>query len=150
MTLPEFRTRFETDEACRQHLMARRWPNGFVCPRCENHRGWLLRSRPLVQCARCGYQASVTAATIFHGSHTPLHKWLMAIYLVAQDKRGISALRLAEMIDVCQETAWLMLRTLRRAMADRDAQHMLEGTIEMDDAFFGGEDRAGNVGRGTT
>ena len=84
-----------------------------------------LKGRPLIQYAACGHQASVTSGTVFHRSHTPLHKWFLAIHLMTQDKRGISAVLLAQMIDVCYETDWLMLHKLRRAMADPDAGKLL-------------------------
>ncbi len=151
MSLLAFQEQFGSGDACRRRLFERRWPEGFRCPRCQHRHGWMLHGRPLVECASCGHQTSVTAGTIFHRSHTPLRKWFLAMYLTAQEKRGISALRLAEFIEVSYETAWLMLHKLRRAMADRDGQHMLAGLVQIDDSYFGGENRGqGLVGRGTT
>lgn len=148
MTLVEFQERFPTDEACRDYLFGVRWPNGFRCPRCGHDHGYRLEGRPLVECGKCGYQASVTAGTIFHRSHVPLRKWFLAIFLVAQEKRGVSALALSKHRGVHYTTAWLMLHKLRRAMGERDSQYLLRGVVEMDDAYFGGVDR-GRVGRGT-
>jgi hypothetical protein len=68
-----------------------------------------VKNRHLYHCARCGHQASVTANTIFHRSHTPLTKWFVAIFMMADDKRGISAAKLARNINVSPPTAWLML-----------------------------------------
>jgi len=44
-------------------------------------------------------------------------------------------------------TAWTMLHKLRKAMAQRDARYTLTGSIEMDNAYFGGP-AAGKRGRG--
>jgi transposase-like protein len=84
-----------------------------------------------------------------HKSHTGLRGWFMAIFLVARDKRGISAKQLGKDIGVSYFTAWLMLHKLREAMAQRDSAYFLKGIIEMDDAFFGASAEGGKRGRGT-
>ena len=84
---------------------------------------------------------------MIHRSHLPLRKWFWAVYLVACDKRGISALALAGKIEVCYETAWNMLRRIRKAMQLRDADYMLSGIVEFDDSYFGAKIK-GKEGRG--
>jgi transposase-like protein len=84
-----------------------------------------------------------------HKSHTKLREWFMAIFLVAHDKRGISAKQLSKDIGVSYFTAWLMLHKLREAMAQRESAYFLKGLIEMDDAFFGAPTEGGKRGRGT-
>src|SRR5699024_11868760 len=88
-----------------------------------------------------------TAATVFHRTNIPLPKWFAALYLMAADKGGISALRLSKLIGVSWSTAHFMLRRLRRAMADRDSIYRLSGLIEVDDALVGGR-QPGKRGRG--
>lgn len=149
MSLVEFARQFATDAACRGYLHDLRWGKGFHCPRCKGTKGYVRQDRPLVECAGCGYQASVTAGTVFHRSKVPLRKWFLAIFLNAQSKRGISALELSKQIGVHRETAWTMLHKLRQAMAARDRLYTLGGIVDMDDAFFGGV-KHGKVGRGTT
>lgn len=148
LPLDEFLRRFGTDERCRQALFDARWPDGFRCPHCGAERAYVLRGRPLYECAACGHQTSVTADTVLHGSHVPLRKWFLTAYLDAESKRGISATELYQKIGVRFPTAWFMLHRLRSAMGERDANHMLEGVIEIDDAYFGGPVE-GRVGRGT-
>ena len=63
-TLPELEKRFSSEEACRKYLFIIRWPEGFACPRCDGKTAWPM-SRGLWKCGACGYQASVTAGTIF-------------------------------------------------------------------------------------
>ena len=82
-----------------------------------------------------------------HRSHLPLKKWFWAMYLVACDKRGISALALAEKIEVCYETAWNVLRRIRTAMETRDAHYTVSQIVEFDDAYFGAKIK-GVRGRG--
>jgi transposase-like protein len=92
---------------------------------------------------------SVTAGTVFHKTKLPLSYWFWAIFLVANDKRGISAMTLARFLDVSYPTAWLMLKKIREAMAARNAQYQLAGLVQVDDAYFGGRSH-GKRGRGTS
>ena len=69
-TLGEFDARFGSEEACPAYLFQLRWPDGFVCPRCQATTAWGTK-RALIVCGFCGYQASVTAGTIFEGTHNP-------------------------------------------------------------------------------
>ncbi len=89
----------------------------------------------------------MTAGTILHKTRTPLVKWFWAIWMVAQDKGGASATRLSKQLELGYRTAWTMLHKLRRAMGERDGRYTLTGSIEMDDAYFGGA-AAGKRGRG--
>ena len=152
MDVGTFRERFGTDEACWAHLRDVRWgPNleRFACPDCGHTRGWWLAQRRLVECGECHHQTSVTAGTVFHGARVPLWKWFWAIYQLAQDKKGIAALTLAKQIGVCYGTAWLMLHKLRRAMRRRNERYVLQGFVEVDETYVGGEEpgRRGRPGR---
>jgi len=149
MTVSEFRLRFGDETQCEQHLTAQRWPNGFVCPRCQGRSRGYMASRRLHECVGCGYQSSVTAGTIFHKTRTPLASWFWAIYRMSQDKKGISALQLSKEISVSYPTAWLMQHKIRKAMADRDQGYQLKGLIEVDEGYVGGaEEGEAQRGRG--
>jgi transposase-like protein len=142
--------RFRSDEACLEHLKQVRWgPNleRFTCPDCGHGRGWWLPRRRLVECCECHRQTSVTAGTVLHRIRTPLWKWFWAIYQLAQDKKGIAALELAKQIGVCYSTAWLILHKLRRAMRDRTQRYTLQGLVEVDETYVGGQ-ATGPRGRG--
>jgi transposase-like protein len=89
----------------------------------------------------------MTADTLFHSTKVPLVKWFWAIYLMASDKGGVSALRVAKHVGVSWITARNMLRKIRKAMADRDSIYRLDNLIEFDDTIVGGK-RAGKRGRG--
>ena len=147
LSLLQFNKKFPSERACQKALEKLRWPKGFVCPKCAHNHAYDRSKRHLLECAGCGYQASLTAGTIFHKTRTPLVKWFWTIYLVSQDKGGVSATRLAKQLELGYKTAWLMLHKIRSAMAQRDSRYTLSGFIEMDDAFFGGA-HAGKRGRG--
>jgi transposase-like protein len=149
MTFKEFMERFKTEQDCRDHMFKMRWPSGFECPKCHHHEYGVIQYRNLYQCKLCGHQASLTAGTIMHKSHTGLREWFWAIFLMVNDKRGISASQLSKSIGISYFTAWLMLHKLRDAMAQRDEKYILGGRVEIDDAFFGAPTEGGKRGRGT-
>ena len=136
--LREFQRQFADEAACRQYLEACRWPDGFRCPRCGHERAFPLREWRRRECAKCRYQVSLTAGTVFHRTRTPLTVWFWAAYLMTTDKRGISALLLQRQLAMRRyETAWLILHKLRRAMVNA-AREPLHGDVEIDDTWIGG------------
>ncbi len=148
ITMLEFMHQFPDDGACRAYLEKMRWPNGFVCSRCQGTNASYVASRRLRQCATCRYQASVTAGTIFHATQTSLQKWFLAIFFVSRHKQGISALQLQRDLGLgSYQTAWTMLHKLRSALGDRTGQ-LLKGAVEADEAFVGGHRAKGKRGRG--
>lgn len=147
LSLLEFKKRFGTERACQNALEKMRWPNGFICPKCDRTKASRIKTRRLLQCSKCHYQVSLTSGTIFHKTRTPLQKWFWAIYLASQDKGGVSAMRLSKQLELGYKTAWAMLHKIRKAMSERDSGYTLSGSIELDDAFFGGAAK-GRRGRG--
>ncbi|MGH8861853.1 MAG: transposase, partial [Jatrophihabitantaceae bacterium] len=81
-TILEFQARFPDERACWEYLVECRWPDGYRCPRCDCASAAPLSGRRLWQCSACRYQASVTAGTVLHKTHTPLHLWFWAAYLM--------------------------------------------------------------------
>ena len=144
--LLEFEQRFNTEEACREYLFMLRWPIGFECPKCGHQKAWLGK-RGLHECARCGFQASVTAGTIFQDTKKPLRLWFRAIWHLTSQKYGANALGLQRILGLgCYQTAWTWLHKLRRAMV-RPGRDRLSGTVEVDETYIGGK-KPGKRGRG--
>lgn len=149
LTLYEFKNLFLDENACRKHLFEIRWPNGFECPKCGHTEYYEIESRNIFQCTNCRHQTSVTAGTIFHKTRTPLQIWFWIIFLVAKDKRGVSALSISKEFPVSYPTAWTMLHKIRKAMSDRDSNYQLSGIIEVDEGYFGASTKGKKRGRGT-
>ncbi len=99
-------------------------------------RGFALEDRE----ASCRYQFSVTAGTVFHDSHLPLWKWFLAIYLIGESKKGISAKQLQRTLGVSYKTAWYLGHRVRSAMED-DSPVPLKGIVEVDETWIGGRQR---------
>jgi Zn ribbon nucleic-acid-binding protein len=88
MNLIQFQKAFLTEEACHNHLMKMKWPEGFRCPKCQHDKAYEITTRklPLFECVRCSHQTTVIAGTIFEKTRTDLVKWFWAIFLIAHDK----------------------------------------------------------------
>ena len=148
MSILQFQKQFGTEEDCASYLMYKKWKDGYECARCQHKSYYYISTRKLFECQDCHYQSSITAGTLMHKTKLTLTTWFWAIYLVAHDKRGKSALSLSQILDLNYRTALRLLRKIRIAMKDRDSLYMLSGVVEMDDAYFGAP-RKGKDGRGT-
>jgi transposase-like protein len=138
-TLRQFQSDFATEEACQQYLIACRWPDGFICPRCGHGKAYELLNQRRQQCCKCRFQVSVTSGTILHRTKIPLTHWFWAAYLMTTDKRGVSALFLQRQLGlICYESTWMMLHKLRRAMVNT-SREALRGEVEVDETWIGGE-----------
>lgn len=151
LSMPEFLKGHGTEAQCEQALGDVRWPNGFCCPRCGHAAHYVLRdgARKVFQCNACRHQASLIAGTVFQGTKLPLTIWFLAIYLISQAKTGLSALALKRQLGVSYPTAWLIHHKLMKVMAEREERYVLEGKVQVDDAYLGGERSGGKVGRGS-
>jgi transposase-like protein len=149
LNLLEFQSKFIDELACEQHLIQMRWPEGFVCGKCKSKNAWYIQSRRTFQCKHCDHQESITANTMFHRSRTPLKEWFLAIYLICESKKGVSGLALARHLGMKDERrAYTLKNHIQKAMAERNQGYLLEGFVEVDEAFFGGKTRG--QGTGTT
>ena len=146
-TSMEFDEFFPTEKACREYLVQLRWPDGFMCPKCNGEKAW-ANNRHLLVCSACGHQASLTAGTIMEGTRKPLLMWFKAMWWVCTQKTGGSAKGLQRLLGLgSYQTAWAWLHKLRRAMI-RAARERLVGPVEVDDGFVGGKEHE-IEGRGT-
>jgi transposase-like protein len=152
MTLPEVNSLFSTDARCRELLERLRWPEGVTCPRCKDTRISRLKDYARYECVGCEYQFSVTSGTIFHDSHLALPMWFLAVLLICEAKKGMSAMQLKRTLwgqnKGSYKTAWYLCHRIRSAMASAE-KTMLYGTIEMDETFIGGRQKSkqGHAGR---
>jgi transposase-like protein len=138
MNLMKLMEDFGTEAECRDALELLRWHEGVTCPHCDSKSISRLQTHHIYECNSCGYQFSVMAGTIFHDSHLPLKKWFVAIYLVVESKKGISANQMKRTIDVSYKTAWYLCHRIRDAMT-ASAIEPLMGTIEVDETYVGGK-----------
>lgn len=146
----QFLGNFINSDVCEQYLVKVRWPNGMSCEQCGSTTYYpRLSNRRAYQYYDCRHFIYPTAGTIFHKTRTSLHQWFVALFLIANDKRGLSALALSKHLGVSYQTAWAMLQRVRHAMSKRNDQYQLMDYIEMDEMFLGSPTEDKKRGRGT-
>jgi transposase-like protein len=131
---------FADKDLARTFVAGLRWPNGVTCPSCESDQVTFLKTRKLWKCRECRKQFSVKVGTIFEDSPIGLDKWLPAMWMLVNDKNGISSYELGRALGVTQKTAWFMLHRIRLAMQSKTFKQM-GGSIEVDETFIGGRAR---------
>ncbi len=153
---------FGREEQCLAYLEAMRWSEGVRCVKCGSNKiskfstqdgtrkrknrktgeveFVLVPSRHLYECLNpeCRHQFSATANTIFHDTHLPLPTWFMAIALMVNAKKGLSAKQLQRDLHVAYRTAWYLSHRIRKAM-EEGAAGFLTGTVECDETYIGGK-----------
>jgi len=142
LNLLEFQEQFQDEDSCEMYLIQLRWPEGYVCEGCGSKEAWYMSARRSFQCKHCDNQRSITADTMFHGSHTALREWFLALYLVTESKKGISALELAHHLGMKDSRrADRIKKRIQKAMTARNERYLLKGFVELDEAVFieGGE-----------
>lgn len=110
---------FQSPEAAREMLEGIRWQGGRTCAHCGSFKSYATKRIGLFRCAEpeCRKDFTVTTRTVMERSKVPLHKWLMAFFLMASSKKGISAHQLHRMLGLPYQTAWFMAHRIRHAMA---------------------------------
>jgi len=142
LTTPEFFARLNTEKRARDWLWRAKFGGrAFECPRCTHHRYWELKTRPEIRkCRLCDRQVRLRAGTILEHTKLPVLLMVRAIFLVTQDKRGVSALQLKRQLRMrSYDTAWRLLHRIREAMRQRDARYRLSGVVELDGANLGSQ-----------
>jgi transposase-like protein len=140
-TLQEAIVYFAEPQNCVDYLVARRWPDGVVCPTCGRTDVSYVAKRRVWQCKTRHPKAqfSVKVGTIFEDSPIGLDKWLMAMWMVANCKNGISSWEMHRSLGVTQKTAWFLLHRIRLAMKDTRTHKLGSdgGPVESDEAHVG-------------
>jgi transposase-like protein len=139
-TLQQAIKSFANPDYCQDLMIKMRWPDGkVVCPRCGSDNVAYLEKARLFKCYGKHEKAkfSLKVGTIFEDSPIGLDKWLMAMWLIANCKNGISSYELHRAIGVTQKSAWFILHRIRLAMQTGSIEK-LSGTVEADETFVGG------------
>jgi len=139
MNIIQVYKQFPTQQDCINHLEKVRWNNEPVCPYCQSKNQSPLKKENRYHCNNCNTSFSVTVGTIFHKTKADLQKWFLAISLVLNAKKGISARQLGRDIEVTKDTAWYMLMRIRKAFVEYG--DLLEGIVECDETYVGGKNK---------
>jgi transposase-like protein len=143
MNIIEVYEKFPTEKDCINHLEGVRWSGTPKCTYCGSDNQTPMTQEMRYHCNNCNTTFSVTVGTIFHHTHLPLQKWFLAISLVLNAKKGISARQLGRDLQVNKDTAWRMGMKVRQAMTQQHQRALLTGIVEMDETYIGGKPRKG-------
>lgn len=142
VSLYQFFQRFPNEEAARLYFERNRWGGEVSCPHCgsmsvaetKNHKPMAYR------CRDCRQHFSVRTGTVLAESRLPLHKWLMAIYMMTTARKGIPSTQMARELGITQKSAWFLAQRIREtwlAGADND----MGGHVQVDEAYIGGKEK---------
>ncbi len=148
---------FASEENCHLYLEAARWPEGVRCLKCghskvskftakgkvrTNAKSEIKQSpdRFMYQClnSKCKYSFAATTGTIFSDTHLLLSKWMMAVALMCNAKKDLSAKQMERDMGVSYKTAWYLNHRIRKAM-DEGNGNLFTGTVEVDETYVGGK-----------
>jgi transposase-like protein len=143
MKLIDVTKQFNTEVKCLDYVEKMRWPHGVGCVHCGSMSvstitrtaGKNKRVR-IYQCLEkeCGKQFSATSGTIFNDTHLPLTKWFLAIAMICEAKKGMSALQVQRHLGVNYRTAWHLCHRIREAM--QEGKGLLTGVVEVDETYL--------------
>lgn len=144
----EFLVQFPDERACWEYLIEMRWSEGYTCQHCQSGKYWLT-SKHKIHCSNCEREYSITSGTIFQDTKKPLLLWFHIMWWVVAQKTGVSASNMTDFMGFgSDETSWLWLHKLRRAMV-RQGREKLAGIVEVDEVYIGGEETGNHhQGRG--
>jgi len=145
-TLQQAIIHFADPDNCLKFMVKLRWPDGkVICPTCGREDAVFLQNQRKWQCKNVHdrRQFSAKVGTIMEDSALPLDKWLVAIWMIANCKNGVSSYEVARALGITQKSAWFMLHRIRLAMQNRSILKLggSGSQVEVDETFVGGAAR---------
>jgi len=134
---------FSDPDNCVSYMVDRRWPNGVSCPTCGRADVAYVAARRVWQCKtrHPKNQFSAKVGTVMEDSAVSLDKWLVAMWMVANCKNGVSSWEVHRSLGITQKTAWFLLHRIRLAMGQEHTEKMGGddgGPVEADETYVGG------------
>jgi len=144
-TLQQAIIHFADPDNCLKFMVERRWRKGVECPTCGSQDVRFISTRRIWECKNqhSRKQFSAKVGTIFEDSPISLDKWLVAMWMIANCKNGVSSYEVSRAIGVTQKSAWFMLHRIRLAMQTRSLLKVggSGSEVEVDETFIGGAAR---------
>jgi two-component system, sensor histidine kinase LadS len=106
MDYVEFRTLYPDTLACYRFLEELKGHQDFHCRKCNNAKFFDGTTKFSRRCTRCGYNESITANTIFHGTKIPLEKAFFIAYLAVVARKDFTLGKISDQLDLRLNTVW--------------------------------------------
>jgi len=142
ISLYQFFQRFPDEAAARRYFEHNRWGDTVACPHCGSVSvAEVKNQRPMpFRCRECRQHFSVRTGTVLAESKLPLHKWLMAIYMMTTARKGIPSSQMARELGITQKSAWFLAQRIRETWLGKSDNNM-GGHVQVDETYFGGSEK---------
>ena len=132
---------FPDEESAVEWFEKVRWPDGRHCPHCgSTDTKPKPDGKPMpYRCSECHEHFSCKIGTVMEKSRLPVRKWVIAMYLMSTNLKGVSSMKLHRDLGVTQKTAWMMAQKIREGWTGGES--LLNGTVEVDETFIGGKEK---------
>jgi transposase-like protein len=115
-----------------------RWRDEITCHRWASTDDARLGGRPgRYRCRTWARQFSIRTGTPMESSRLPVATWLRALRLIMSSSKGISSLRLADMLGIRQRSAWFLAHRVRKMMAWVVRAPISGDAVELDEVYRG-------------
>lgn len=144
MKLTQFLKQYDTEQKCINFFKAHREHQGIHCLKCESTSLRWISTIRCWTCNKCSYRLGLRKGTVMENSKLPYRTWLTVLYLMVLTKKGFSATEMQTLLGHNRyEPIWLMMHKIRIQMGERDKRYLLDGFVELDEAFFAGHRKKG-------
>lgn len=142
ISLYQFFQRFPNEEAARQYFERNRWGREVHCPHCGSLSVAEVKDhKPMpYRCRDCRKHFSVRTGTVLAESRLPLHKWLMAIYMMTTARKGIPSTQMARELGITQKSAWFLAQRIRETWLSKAGDDDMGAQVQVDETYFGGKE----------
>ncbi len=143
VSLYQFFQRFPGEEAAREYFETNRWAGEVSCPHCGGLSvAPVKNAKPMpYRCRDCRQHFSVRTGTVLAESRLPLHKWLMAIYMMTTARKGIPSTQMARELGVTQKSAWFLAQRIRETWLGGSHGNDLGDHVQVDETYVGGSEK---------
>lgn len=144
----KFNNRFQSDDDCYRYISEIKWSSGvYHCKRCGNSKYGKGKKPYSRRCAKCNYDESPTAGTMFDKCKFSLLIAFHIAFKISTKKKGMSSEELSKEFEQRQKTCWEFKWKVQQAMQS-SGLYPLKGEVQVDEFYVGGAEEGGKRGRG--
>jgi len=137
MNLIEFFKEFPDERSCREKFREMRQKAGVVCKKCSHTTHYWKKDKECFECKKCHFRTTLRSGTVMQSSKLSFQEWFIAMHLLTSTRKSFSAKEMQRQLGKKRyEPVWAMLHKLRAVMGLRDDKYKVDGSVELDDAFF--------------